>query len=354
MLDARWKLPDWKRYLDLPETKGRLRVSPEDFQVWELPLVEPQGIGSHLWLEIRKRNANTQWVAGRLAAVAGVPVRDVGFAGMKDRQAVTTQWFSVGLQEATHADWGTWDIPGVDILQAQPHGRKLRRGALRGNRFRIVLRDVHGDLAALERRLACVAATGVPNYFGPQRFGRDGANVGRAVRWLHGGARIKRNQRSIFLSAARSYLFNLVLSERVRQGNWNHLIDGDLAMLDGSRSTFRCSLPEPELERRCAEFDIHPTGPLPGRDSERGNGRIAGEAAAMEDAALAPHGDLVEALRCVGVDADRRSLRVVPADLAWQLEGSTVALEFALPPGAYATSVLRELVLTAPDTISED
>lgn len=349
-----WELPDWRRQLQLPEVTARLRTVPEDFQVWELPLVEPQRTGTHLWLEVRKRGANTQWVAERLAAAAGAQLRDVGFAGMKDRHAVTTQWFSLGLQQAQNDNWQSWEIPDVSILQAHRHGRKLQRGALRGNRFRLVLRDLEGATAALQGRLECIRQTGVPNYFGPQRFGRSGANIPRAVHWLEGGRRIGRSQRSIHLSVVRSYLFNRLLHERVGSGNWNRLVDGDLALLDGSRSTFPCSLPDPELERRCAEFDIHPTGPLPGREGKRGNSRPAGEAAALEEEVLQRFDSLLHGLQRAGVDASRRSLRVVPAGLDWQWDGACLALEFSLPPGAYATSVLRELVLTDPDTISED
>lgn len=348
------QLPDWQRQLERPEVTARLRVAPEDFEVRELPLIEPEGSGSHLWLEIRKRGANTQWVASQLAAAAGVAVRDVGFAGMKDRHAVTTQWFSIGLQEGRNDRWREWDIPGVAILQAHRHGRKLQRGALRGNRFRLVLRDLQGATGPLEARLESIRGTGVPNYFGPQRFGRQGANIPAAVRWLERGQRISRNQRSIYLSVVRSYLFNRLLSKRVALGSWDRLIDGDLAMLDGSRSVFPCRLPDPELERRCAEFDIHPTGPLPGRAGKRGNAQAAGEAAALEAAVLQPFELLLKALQGAGVDASRRSLRVVPADLEWRWEESGLALGFSLPPGSYATSVLRELVLTDPDTISED
>ena len=247
-----------------------------------------------------------------------------------------------------------WEIPDVALLQARRHGRKLQRGALRGNRFRIVLQGLQHGGEALENRLAALSARGVPNYFGPQRFGRNGANVKRAVQWLESGGRIKRSQRSIYLSAVRSYLFNRLLAERVRLGNWDRLVDGDLAMLDGSRSTFACSLPDAELLRRCAEFDIHPTGPLPGRSGRRRGSSPTGEAASLEEAALGPHREWVEALQRAGMDADRRSLRVVPVHLDWQLDNSRLTLAFDLPPGAYATSVLRELVLTDPDTISED
>ena len=261
-------VPDWPRSLGPPGARARLRAEPEDFEVHELPLVTPAGAGSHLWLEVRKRDANTSWVAARLAELAGAPAREVGYAGMKDRRAVTTQWFSVGLQEAARDDWGNWDIPGVSILQGVRHGRKLRRGALRGNRFRLRLRRLQGARDDLGERLNAAAGAGLPNYFGPQRFGRDGANAERGARWLTQGGRISRGQRGIYLSAVRAYLFNRVLAERVRQGTWDRLINGDLAVLDGSRSTFSCSLPDAELERRCAEFDIHPTGPLPGRGGQ--------------------------------------------------------------------------------------
>jgi len=327
---------------------------PEDFQVWEIPLVEPAGSGSHLWLEVRKREANTSWVAGQLAAAAGAALRDVGFAGMKDRHAVTTQWFSIGLQEARNDDWRSWSIPGVSILQGRRHDRKLRRGALRGNRFRLRLRDLQGEMGPLEERLESIRSSGVPNYFGPQRFGRGGANLPRAVHWLESRRRISRNQRSLHLSVVRSYLFNQVLATRVTLGSWNRLVDGDLAMLDGSRSTFSCRLPDPELERRCAGFDIHPTGPLPGRGGKRGSSALSGEAAALEQAVLQPMDGLLKGLEAAGVEADRRSLRVLPSGLDRQWEDACLTLEFSLPPGAYATSVLRELVSAEPDTISED
>jgi len=346
-------LPDWPRSMGRPAVSGELRAAPEDFQVWELPLVEPQGSGSHLWLEVRKRNANTPWVAGQLASAAGVAPREVGYAGMKDRRAVTTQWFSVGLQEATDSDWSGWEIPGVTILQASRHGRKLQRGALRGNRFLITLRELQGRIDTLADRLAAVACDGVPNYFGPQRFGHGGANLERAARWLQRGGRIRRSERSIYLSAARSYLFNQVLAERIGLGNWNRLLGGDVALLDGSRSTFAVETLDAELERRCAAFDIHPTGPLPGRSRGRRGECVSGEAAVLESAVLEQYADLVAALQAQRVDADRRSLRVLPNGLNWRVDGSDLELEFVLPPGAYATSVLRELVLTEPTSISE-
>jgi tRNA pseudouridine13 synthase len=340
----------WPRVLGEPGLRGRLRVEPEDFRVEELPLVTPSGKGNHLWLEIEKRNANTAWVAGQLARAAGVRERDVGYAGLKDRHAVTTQWFSIGLQEAADDDHSNWRIPDVRILGAARHDRKLRRGALRGNRFRIRVCELEGDVESLVGRVQRLDRRGFPNYFGPQRFGRAGANVARGLSWLRQGGRVRRSERSLFISAVRSALFNQLLAERVRRDLWDRLVDGDVVSLDGSRSTFVCSLPDAELEGRCADFDLHPSGPLPGRP---GRARVAErQAAGLEAAALAPYDDVVDLLARAGVEADRRPLRVRAVGLEARLDGGDLRLEFSLPAGAYATAVMRELVLTGPDTIS--
>jgi len=347
-VDSRCTLPDWNRTLGAPGVRGVIRARPEDFRVEELPLVDPDGEGNHLWLEVRKRGANTDWVARELASLAGVPVREIGYAGMKDRHAVTTQWFSIGVQEARDSGWDQWELPDAVILQAHRHSRKLKRGTLRGNRFRIAVRELEGDLANLEIRLERIAKQGVPNYFGAQRFGHGGRNVEQGVRWLEHGGRIPRNKKSIYLSAVRSFLFNAVLSRRVDLGNWNQLVDGEIANLDGSHSGFPCRLPDPELERRCDEFDIHPSGPLPGR----GGRQPEREAAAVEDAVLQPYGALVSGLENAGLKSARRSLRLVPGSMDWDLTGTGLLLKFDLPRGSYATVVLRELVSAAPDSIS--
>ncbi|MFC1719969.1 tRNA pseudouridine(13) synthase TruD, partial [Pseudomonadota bacterium] len=273
-----------------------------------------------------------------------VPGRDVGYAGMKDRHGVTTQWFSVALQEAKNSAWQEWDIPDAVILSAHLHNRKLKRGALRGNRFRIKIRQLEGRLEGLEERLQTVMAQGVPNYFGPQRFGHGGRNVGQGARWLERGGRLPRNKRSIYLSSVRSFLFNEVLSRRVDLGNWNHMIDGDIASLDGSHATFPCTMPDPVLVRRAEEFDIHPSGPLPGRDRSP----ATRECAEIEAEILAPHATLVRGLEKAGLEASRRPLRLVPGAMQWTFGKADLVLEFELPSGGYATSVLRELV-----TISE-
>jgi len=331
---------DWARALGAPAAAGVIRREPADFRVTEIPLVEPAGQGNHLWLEIEKTGANTDWVAGRLARAAGVHPREVGFAGMKDRHAVTRQWFSVGLQEAARPDWQDWSVDGVTVLQARRHSRKLQRGALRGNRFRLLVRDLDGAGGELEARLRSVADHGVPNYFGPQRFGHDGRNVTRALHWLEHGGRIRKPTRGIYLSALRSLLFNRVLSARVAERSWDRLLDGEIAQLDGSRALFDCALPDETLRNRCAEHDIHPTGPLPGR----GGKRPARAAADCEARALADAGAVVEALERAGLEASRRSLRLVPRGFEWSVEGGVLELAFELPAGGFATSVLRELV----------
>ena len=229
------------------------------------------------------------------------------------------------------------------------HGRKLKRGTLKGNRFHIVVRSLEGDRAGLEERLQKVSADGAPNYFGPQRFGRGGRNVDRGVRWLEAGGRLPRNTRSIYLSAVRGFLFNEVLSQRVKLGNWNRILDGEVAALDGSRATFACGMPDDELERRCGAFDIHPSGPLPGRGGQ-GPER---EAAEVEEDALHRHQALIEKLTAAGFEAARRSLRLRPGNMDWTFADDVLTLEFTLPPGAFATSVLRELVTTDGDSISE-
>lgn len=333
---------DWAWALGRPMATGRLRSEPADFQVDEIPLIEPSGQGNHLWLRVEKTGANTDWVAEQLARAAGVPRRDVGFAGLKDRNAVTRQWFSVGLQEAQRSDWRDWSIEGASLLEAHRHERKLQRGALRGNRFHLVVRDLRGDPAELEARLQAVTARGAPNYFGPQRFGHGGRNVERAVQWLELGGRIRRPTRGIYLSALRSLLFNRVLSARVADGSWDRLLDGDIAQLDGRRALFECALPDTTLERRCAGFDIHPTGPLPGR----GGMRPQRAAAAREEGILEADRALVEALERAGLDAARRSLRLRAAGLEWRFADDRLELAFELPSGAYATSLLRELVST--------
>ena len=335
---------------------AKFRAQPEDFIVEELSSFEPAGQGEHLLLTIEKRGMNTAFAAKRIAQWAGIAEMGIGYAGMKDRHAVTRQRISVHLPKRVAPDTAALESDDLRVLEAHWHNRKLPRGALAGNRFVITLRDVRGDGVAIEQRLSAVRAHGLPNYFGEQRFGRgrsrhpasrdtsasmhvDGDNV-EAARRMFAGQRCKREQRSIFLSAARSELFNAVLAARVDAGNWRTGIEGDVWMLDGSHSVFG---PEPisaQLLERVERLDIHPTGPMWGTGTLRSDRA----AKAIEEAAVAPLSDLRAGLEDAGLKQERRALRVAVGELRWSWpEPATLRLEFTLPPGAYATGLLAEL-----------
>ena len=324
-----------------PVLDARIRTTAEDFRVEELPAFEASGVGEHLLLTVEKRDMNTVFAAKRIAQWAGVPESAIGIAGMKDRHAVTVQRFSVWLPKRVAPDVDTLQSGDLRVLEHAWHARKLPRGALAGNRFVLVLRNVVGDRGAIDARLRAIAARGVPNYFGEQRFGRGGGNVAKAL-GMFAGRRVKREERSMLLSAARSELFNRVLGARVVAGNWDGALDGEVWVLDGSRSVFG---PEPfteALQARLAEFDIHPSGPLWGE----GELRSVGEAAACELAAL--DGDTAMRLRSgleqARLSQERRALRMRPAALSWEWLGDdALELRFELAPGCYATTVLREL-----------
>ena len=343
-------IPDWPCSLGTPKAQGVIRSSPEDFVVEEIPRVKPEGEGGHLWLWVEKRSANTDWVAKELARVTDCVPRDVGYAGLKDRHAVTRQWFSVPANSTTQENLELASIEGVRVLESQQHTRKLKRGTLDGNRFQLKIRQFEGDKDEAAARLEQIRATGVPNYFGPQRFGNRGQNVGHGFESLQRRARLPHNKRSIYLSAIRSYLFNQVLAERVRRGDWHTIIDGDLAMLDGTQSIFPCSNPDADIEDRCRRHDIHPTGPMPGEKGTQPTGLVA----EVEQTVLGNWPLLTELLRLQRVQASRRALRLYPAGLEWSFAGDTLALDFALPPGSYATTVLREVLVFSEADRSQD
>jgi tRNA pseudouridine13 synthase len=322
-----------------PPLRGVLRAAPEDFFVDEDLGFEPEGAGEHAFVRVEKRGANSEWIARQLARHAGVEPRAVSFAGMKDRHAVTRQTFSVHLPGKADPEWEALNGSELRILAVARHRRKLQRGALRGNAFRIVLRDVCGDVEAAERTAASIRACGVPNYFGEQRFGREGGNVERA-RAMFAGSRVQRHEHGILLSAARAHLFNGVLAARVRSGTWNGALDGDVWMLAGTQSIFG---PEPltdTLRERLARGDIAPTGPLWGR----GELRTQGAAAALEAAVAAENDDLARGLAGGGLSQERRTLVLRPDDLAFtRLPDATVEVAFRLRKGSYATALLGEI-----------
>jgi tRNA pseudouridine13 synthase len=320
---------------------ARLRATPEDFFVTEIDAFEPTGSGEHLLLTIEKRGMNTAFAATRIAQWAGVADMAIGYAGLKDRHAVTRQRFSVHLPKRIAPDLAALESPELRVLDSAWHAKKLPRGALGGNSFELVLRDVEGERSAIDARLHAIASRGVPNYFGEQRFGRGGDNVAAALA-MFAGRRMRREQRTMLLSAARSELFNRVLAARVRTDAWDRGLAGEVWMLDGSRSVFGPEPESPELAARLAAFDIHPTAPLWGR----GPLRSTGEVQALETAVLLD-GDapaLRAGLEAAGLKQERRATRLRPQDLDWEWQGPGVLrLRFGLPPGCYATTVTAEL-----------
>jgi tRNA pseudouridine13 synthase len=323
-----------------------LRQSPEDFEVAEELGFNPDGDGAHRLLRVRKRNANTTWVARELARAAGCHERDVGFAGLKDRRAVATQWFSVPGRGEDRERWHGLEGRDFVVLEAHAHRRKLPRGALASNHFTIRLREFAGDRDALRERLEALRSRGAPNYFGSQRFGRRGANLERIGRV----DALRRHERGYVLSAARSLIFNTVLAERVAAGDWERLAAGDVAILDARGSLFRVDSVDATLAARCENLEVHPTGPLWGS----GDSMAGGHVAAMEAKLAAQSPEAVVAVTAAGMRAERRSLRVAVRDLAYDLDGDPT-IAFRLCRGAFATSVLRELVdCTNADVAGED
>lgn len=331
-------LPDWRRAYGEPSAAGRIKKDNADFRVNEQLGFEPCGDGEHDYLLIEKDGANTGWVAAGLARFAGVAEADVGYAGMKDRHAVTTQWFSIRRPAGNKADWQKIDLQGVRVISEARHLRKLRRGAHIGNHFRIAIRDLVETGDTLNERLSSIGRAGVPNYIGEQRFGKDGGNLDLALRHFS-GRRLSRSQRSMALSAPRSLIFNHILADRVGQGTWNTLLAGDCASLDGSASIFAVAAVDDELKRRIDQLDIHPSGALWGAGTLQSSADIA----SRETAVASRFPEFVAGLENERVRHARRALRLGVRDLGWDREGDTLWLDFVLNRGGFATAVLREI-----------
>ncbi|MEW5248731.1 tRNA pseudouridine(13) synthase TruD [Microbulbifer sp. 2201CG32-9] len=308
---SEWDL-NWPRGLGGPAIRADFRTLPEDFAVDELVTPDRADSGEHVYLQLCKRCANTHWAAQQIARLAGVRSQDIGFCGLKDRHAAATQWFSVYLPRKPEPDWTQLQSDQIRVLQKWRGPRKLRRGEHHGNRFRIRLRRVSGDRDGARELLAALSA-GVPNYFGEQRFGRRGANLDLARSLAEEGIRCSRREKAFAMSAARSWLFNQVLGERVRAGNWRAQLAGDP--------------------------DTGPSGPLWGR----GRNPATAEQGELEAALLAPWRQWCDWLEHCGLRQERRRLILEPADLAHSWEEDSLELSFTLPVGAFATTVLGEL-----------
>ncbi len=329
------------------EAAGRavLKATAEDFQVDEVLDIPLAGEGEHLWLWVEKRGLNTEDAARRLAKAAGVPLKMISYAGLKDRQALTRQWFSLHLPGKADPDFSAAQSDSLIIVKTARHKRKLQRGAHSANGFTLRLTNLQGEAAALDARLEQIKAHGVPNYFGTQRFAYQGGNVVQA-RDFAGRNEMPdaRNVRSRLLSAARSYLFNQVLAARVADGSWQRAQVGDLLAFTDSRSFFpageaECSDP------RLAILDLHPTGPLWGE----GPSPAAGNAHEIEQSVAEKEPALRDWLVAAGMAHERRILRLPIGGLTWHYpEPDILQLEFVLPAGCFATAVVREIVELLP------
>lgn len=340
-LFSRDNVEDLPRAHGVPPVSGVIRRHPEDFIVEEVLKFEPTGSGEHVFMWVEKRGANTDWVARQIARALGAKRGDVAYAGMKDRHAVTRQWFSVGGVRDEALDLSALGDGEWRVLHAVRHNKKLRHGAIKANRFCITVRDIEGDRDAFAQRLASVEREGVPNYFGEQRFGHD--NIGQADAWARGTvAPPDDHTRGIWLSVLRSVLFNRVLAMRVIAGCWNKMLRGDAAILTGSRSFFVVDECSEEIVDRCARFDIAPSGPLWGQ----GESPVRAAAAAFEEAisSVAP-AHWLAAMAQAGLEQERRPLVLSLGAPQLEWHGTEAAtLKFELATGNYATVVLRELI----------
>ncbi|MDX1574427.1 MAG: tRNA pseudouridine(13) synthase TruD [Methylophaga sp.] len=329
---------------NIADCQATIRGTATDFKVAEHLPFQPEGEGSHVWLYVQKIGTNTDWLAQQIARFANVSPVAVGYAGLKDRHAVTSQWFSINLQGLPEPDWSQMQSVELQILQHVRHSKKLKRGALGGNHFTLRLTDLQGDKVIWQANLQRIAKAGVANYFAEQRFGRDGLNLQKAEDWFNGGpAPQKRNQRSMIISAARSWLFNLVLAERIKQQHWDSGLPGDIMLLSGTRASyFLAETIDDTIQQRLNAMDIHPTGPLWGK------GAVPNtlDSLVMENSVLKDWQKWQTELEKLGLTHERRALRLFPTEFDWQFaDDNSLTVSFALPPGSYATAVLRELAL---------
>jgi len=322
---------------------GWIKQQPADFQVHEHNNIEYTGQGEHWWLYLEKTAANTTWAAAQIARAAQVSRRQVGYAGLKDRHAITRQWFSVQLPKVrTLPELQAELPPNLQVIEDQWHQSKLKTGGLSHNHFILTIRNIQGDQQQVEDHIQVVKTRGVPNYFGPQRFGHGMNNINRVQDWFQGRCQVNnKQQRSLLLSTARSYLFNLTVAHRIKQALWDQVIAGDLLQLDGSHSWFaEAQAQASELNQRLADHDIHLTGPL------WGDGPLQSSLACaeLEQSIADQHPIYLTGLAQRRLSQDRRPLRLIPQCLEHQWQGDDLRITVNLPPGSYATVLLRELL----------
>jgi tRNA pseudouridine13 synthase len=341
-------LPELAYLHEKPEPKGLLRVNQSDFKVFELLPFLPCGEGEHLFIHIRKTGANTVFVARELAKYFKVKEQLVSYAGLKDRFAVTEQWFGIHVPGKQVYDLTDLVIEGVEVLSYQRHNKKLRTGALSGNRFELILRDVT-ELKVLYERWQKIIDQGVPNYFGEQRFGIDGGNIEHALA-LFSGTKVKdKKKRGMYLSAARSYIFNDIVNQRIKGNTFSELQLGDVLMLAGTQSVFRPKEVDDVLKQRLIEKDVDITAAMWGS----GDLMTTAVPGILEQGVADKHSEFSNGLPRFGLKQERRRIRLVVDNADIELLTNenlleetlpAVKISFSLAAGSYATTVLRELI----------
>lgn len=323
------------------ELSANLKTQEDDFIVDEVMPVILSGEGEHCWLNITKKGSNTDYVATLLAKFCHLKSGAVSYAGLKDRNAVTTQWFSVHLPGKEEPDWQNCEHEEFVINQVSRHSRKLKRGALSANKFEIRLRNLKGSQANWDKRLHLISEQGVPNYFGLQRFGHQMNNLNRALDLVSNNKlrRMKPHKRGIYLSAMRSWIFNQIVSYRIENSIFNQPLEGDVFMLADSQACFVESLSD-LIEQRFLNKEIHITAAMWGRGSSMAGNQVR----ELEQKIADDFSGFAEALEKAGLKQERRSMRLLPVNMDWQFEvDNSLVVSFELTKGSYATAVLREL-----------
>lgn len=322
---------------------GTIRQVPNDFKVTEINSTELSGTGEHLWVYIKKINTNTDWVAKNLSNVCQVPRRQVGFAGLKDRHAITKQWFSIQLPKVSDVEIINKALPEeFQIIESKFHNRKIRTGQLDANQFEILIKDIDGDKQHIEKNIQLILNDGVPNYFGPQRFGIEMGNIQKVQDWFSGRCKINsRNLKSLLISTARSHIFNLIVAKRIQDNQWKKTMRGDIFQLNKSRSWFHMSEATPEeLSKRLKEFDIHITAAMYGEDAIQSTK----ECADLEINIAKQYPIYLNGFEKFRIKQDRRAIRIHPIDFKYAWQNNHLLLNFKLLPGAYATGIIREIL----------
>jgi len=326
---------------DIEGVDGHVREVPEDFRVEEVPAYAPEGRGHHLFVRFEKTALTTPEAVRRIASALGVDPGEAGWAGLKDRNAVTTQWASFAGADAQVALSAT--VEGIRVLDAVPHGNKLRTGHLKANRFEVRIAGAAPGFDVARTILDRLERSGMPNYFGEQRFGHQGRNIGDARRWLIAGGRAPRGrfERKLLVSVLQAMLFNDVLANRMRDGLFETAVAGDLLRKEETGGLF-VTADLDEAQSRTVAWEVSPTGPMFG-DKMRWP---EAEALAREEAVLSRWELQKTDLRRFAKygEGTRRVLRVRPAEVDLTREQDALRLRFVLPKGAFATMVLRELL----------